>query len=256
MRAADRNPRTKNHNVFTPAQRRLAALVGALRRAQNSWDAPPVARVEELASAVAGAEWGPFGAFFITVNEPYWAGVDHRYKTVWVNRRPVLTVQMRWDGTHTVEKVFSLQDGEAYFQQVHTSRREHAARAAEVAARVRRIIGRATPAQRVAMRLAAVNGSQVVLRRDAAGEPTMWFHGGTIEIIENGVYEYLAAHNAVLSCIQQDEAERHEREAARTRAAGIARIGRGISEAAWTAVCLAREAEAMEAVSRLRRIHA
>ena len=262
VRAVDRNPRTKNHTTLTPAQRRLATLVCALRRAQVIESGQQDA-TEALAPAVAGASWGPFGAFFVTSRENEYG---YTYKTVWVNRRPVLTVRLWPDGGHTIIQVFTLHEGERVFENFRAHRRELAAQMAEKAARVRRILGRATPAQRAYMDTLAwgVPVTDPLVVKYGGGTIDGWvFDGG---FLING-WERLPAHAAVRSTVSEEEvartvrdlrqnAERREREAARARAAGVARIGRAVAEAAWTAICLAREAEAEAAARNMRRIHA
>ena len=265
MRAVDRTPRTLNNTTFTPAQRKLATLVCALRRAQVIESGQQDA-AEALAPAVAEASWGPFGAYFVTRRSPHWAGIDHTYKTLWVSRRPVLTVRIWADGTHTVHEIFTPAEGEAYFQKARGKRREAAAQAAKKAAHARRIIGRATPAQRAYMDAMAwgVSVTDPLVVKYGGGTIDGWIFDGSFLVNEG---EMLPAHNAIRKLVSEQEVartvrdlqlkeERAEREAARTRAAGVARIGRGIAEAAWTAICLAREAEAEAAMRDLRRIHA
>lgn len=262
MRAVDRNPRTKNHTTLTPAQRRLAGLVRTLRACQVI-EAGQTDAAEALAPAVASATWGPFGAFFLTNREDDYG---HVYKTVWVGRRPVLTVRLWPDGGHTITQVFTLHEGERVFGDFRAHRRELAAQAAEKAAHARRIIGRATPAQRAYMDSMAwgVPVTDPLVVKYGGGTIDGWvFDGG---FLVNG-WERLPANAAVRSTVSEQEVartvrdlqlkeERTEREAARARAAGVARIGRAVAEAAWTAICLAREAEAEAAARNMRRIHA
>lgn len=265
MRAVDRNPRTLNNNRMTQDQRKLAGLVKALRRAQAIESGQQDA-TEALAPAVASATWGPFGAYFVTRRSPHWAGIDHTYKTLWVSRRPVLTVRIWADGTHTVHEIFTPAEGEAYFQKARGKRREAAAQAAEKAARVRRILGRATPAQRAYMDTLAwgVPVTDPLVVKYGTHTVDGWIFDGSFLVNEA---ERLPAHNAIRKLVSEEEVartvrdlqlkeERLQREAARARAAGVARIGRAVAEAAWQAVCLAREAEAEQAVARMRQIHA
>lgn len=267
MRAVDRNVRTPNNSRFTPAQRRLAGLVCALRRAQDSWNNPPAALVAELAESVASATWGPFGSFFVTVSRPHWAGVDHTYKTLWGNRRPILTARIWADRTHSALEALTPAEGEQRFQEARSRRREAAAKAAEGAARARRIIGRATPAQRAFMHAQAWGcpGSfHPLIVKHGAQPINGWEFDGSF-LTRDG--ERIPAHAALRGCTNDAEVarvvrdlelreERAEREAARARAAGVARIGRAVAEAAWAAVCLAREEAAVAAVQGMRRIHA
>lgn len=266
MRAVDRTPRTPNHNAFTPAQRQLASKVSALRRAQ-AIESGQTDAAEALAPAVAEASWGPFGAYFVTRRSPHWAGIDHTYKTIWAQRRPVLTVRIWADGTHTVHEIFTPAEGEAYFQKARGKRREAAAQAAEKAARVRRILGRATPAQRAYMYAQAwgiPHAIHPLVAKHGAPPVGGWEFDGSFLVNEG---EMLPAHNAIRTSMNDEEVahvvcnlqrteERAEREAARARAAGVARIGRAVAEAAWQAVCLAKEAEAEQAARNMRRIHA
>ena len=264
MRANDRTLRTPNHTRLTPAQRRLASLVRTLRRAQVV-ECGQTDGAEALAPAVAAADWGPFGSFFVTVSRPYWAGVEHTYKTIWSNRRPVMTVRVWANGTHTLEKCFTPSEGEEYFQKARGKRRELAAQASEHARRVRRILGRATPAQRAYMyEMSWEDDVAVLVAKHGDGAIGEWEFDGSFFV--KGV-ERLPAHAAIRKMVSKTEVartvrdleirEEHlEREAARARAAGVARIGRGIAEAAWQAVCLAREEASLEAVRGLRRIHA
>ena len=261
MRAVDRKPRTPNHTRMTQDQRRLATLVKALRRAQ-AIESGQTDAAEVLAPAVASATWGPFGAFFLTNREDDYG---HVYKTVWVGRRPVLTVRMWPDGGHTITQVFTLHEGERVFVDFRAHRRELAAQAAEKAARVRRILGRATPAQRARLDAMAwgVPVTDPLIMKHGGGTIDGWeFDGG---FLVNG-WERLPANAAVRSAVSEEEVartvrdlqlkeERTEREAARARAAGVARIGRGIAEAVWTALCLAKEAKAEQEMRNLRRIH-
>ena len=266
MRAVDRNVRTPNNSRFTPAQRRISNLVRALRACQAT-ECGQTDAAEALAPAVAEANWGPFGAFFVTVLRPHWAGVDHTYKTLWQNRRPVLMVRLLADGTHSLEEALTPAEGEKYLQKARGKRREAAAKAAEGAARVRRIIGQATPAQRAFMHAQASGcpaSFHPLVAKHGDGAIGEWEFDGSF--LTQGE-ERLPAHTAIRGCMSDAEVartvrdleireERTEREAARARAAGVARVGRGIAEAAWAAVCLAREAEAAKAVQNMRRIHA